>query len=144
MTRMSVSSRPNRSGGTPGGFTLLELLIVLALMSIAAAVVAPRLARTYDAISNSGDRAEVERQLMRLPTIARRSGATLDFAPDQADALARALEVPAGWSVVPVDPIRVAASGICLNAARVLVRGPTGAETWALDAPACEVSDEVR
>ena len=47
------------------GFSLLELLVVLALIGMLTAVVAPRLQRTYDAIAGSGERDEVHRQLER-------------------------------------------------------------------------------
>ena len=143
MMRTSVSFRPSSATPPCGGFTLLELLIVLALMSIAAAMVAPRLAHTYDAISTSGERAEVERQLSRLPAIARRDAVELDVAPGDGAALARLLELPSGWSVAPVERIHVAASGIC-NGAVIRVRGAGGNETWRLEAPACEVRDGVR
>lgn len=123
------------------GFTLLELLIVLALIAMAAAVVAPRLQRTYDAIAGSGERAEVVRQLQRLPLLARDAGAAIEI-PVQGGAarLAGLLALPEGWSVSPLSPLRVEASGVC-HAARLRVRGRDVAEIWTLSPPDCGVGD---
>ena len=122
------------------GFTLLELLIVLALVSLIAAMVAPRLQRTYDAVARSGDRAEAVRQLERLPLLARDRGVAIDIPADDAEALAGLLALPAGWSARTLEPLHVAASGLC-DAARVRVEGGGSAETWTLSAPDCGVAD---
>ena len=45
------------------GFTLLEVLVVLVIISMAVAVVAPRLQKTYESVVVSGERADVVRQL---------------------------------------------------------------------------------
>lgn len=120
------------------GFTLLEVLIVLALMAFAAAMVAPRLQRTYDAIAGSGERAEVVRQLERLPMLARESGQALVVPAD--GTMPSALAFPAGWSVQPADALRVEASGVC-HAGAVLVTGRGTRERWELAAPDCGVRD---
>ena len=71
------------------GFSLLEMLVVLALISIMVALVAPRLAGTVRAIATSGERAETARQLERLPLLARgmpvsEVAATSGYASDSA------------------------------------------------------------
>ena len=126
-----------------GGFTLLELLIVLALIAFMTALVAPRLQGTYDAIASSGERAEVRRQLERLPLLARGSGAPIEIPKDGATELARRLALPEGWSVRPQQPLRVEAIGVC-HASRVHVTGRGIAEDWLLSAPDCSVDDGVR
>src|SRR5690606_35165010 len=63
------------------GFSLLELLVVLFLISVLAAMVAPRLQRTYEAIASSGDRAEVVRSIEQLPFLARARSQPLSLAP---------------------------------------------------------------
>ena len=125
------------------GFTLLELLIVLALIAFMTAMVAPRLQGTYDAIASSGERAEVMRQLERMPLLARAGGASIDIPKDGATELARRLAFPEGWSVRPLQRLKVDAIGVC-HASRVHVTGRGIAEDWVLSAPDCGVEDGVR
>ena len=124
----------------PRGFTLLELLIVLALISMVAAMVAPRLQRTYDAVARSGHRAEALRQFERLPLIARDRGRVIVVAADDPSAVAAVLDLPAGWEARMREPLRVEANGLC-HGARVEVSGDDATETWLLSAPACDVVD---
>jgi prepilin-type N-terminal cleavage/methylation domain-containing protein len=120
------------------GFTLLELLIVLALTSMVVALVAPRLSQTVAAIGRSGDRAEVVRQLEELPMQARRQAAAITL-NEHAD-LSALLALPEGWSVVALSPVRVRENGIC-DAADVQVRAEGLVERWHLQMPDCAVGD---
>ncbi|MFC6352112.1 prepilin-type N-terminal cleavage/methylation domain-containing protein [Stenotrophomonas acidaminiphila] len=122
-----------------GGFSLLELLVVLALISFMTALVAPRLKNTVDAISRSGERADAVRQLERLPLLARRDGTPL--AVDKGHALSiPGLELPEGWSVQVIDRLRVAANGYCAPA-QLEVTTLEGKERWMLGTPDCRISD---
>lgn len=122
------------------GFTLLELLIVLALLGLAAAVVVPGLARTYDAIVRSGERADAIRALEGLPLRVRASGRELVLEPADTQALADAAAMPEGWTARVLEPLRIERSGIC-HPARVRVAGRDVAETWSILAPGCGVDD---
>ena len=124
---------------TDSGFSLLELLVVLALISFMTALVAPRLKNTVDAISRSGERAETRRQLERLPLLARRDGTPIRFDKGQVLSMS-GLELPQGWSVQAIDGLQVAASGYC-SAALLNVTTPAGEERWSLGVPDCRVSD---
>lgn len=138
--RTSVSFRvPEPASVAAGGFSLLELLIVLALMAMVTALVAPRLARTYDAVVGSGERDEVDRQLERLPRIARRAGRAIEVEAGDARGLAAHLDLPEGWVVEPLETLRIEANGICLGAP-LQVSGRGGSERLRLVAPACGVS----
>lgn len=137
---MSGSCPRSDAAAPAGGFTLLELLIVLALVSMVAAMVAPRLQRTYDAVARSGERAEAVRRLERLPLLARERGAAIDIAADDAQALTGLLALPEGWTANPLEPLQVEASGVCRET-KVRVAGGGGAETWTLAAPDCGVAD---
>lgn len=122
------------------GFSLLELLVVLFLISVMAAMVAPRLHSTYQAIATSGDRAEVVRRLEQLPFVARERTRALVVAPGDADALMQAVPLPEGWSAEPVTALHVEASGFC-HPATVRVSGAGAVEDWSLAAPDCGVRD---
>lgn len=137
---MSGSCLRSDAAAPARGFTLLELLIVLALVSMVAAMVAPRLQGTYDAVARSGERAEAVRQLERLPLLARARGAAIDIPAGDAQAVAALLALPQGWTASPVEPLRVEASGVC-HATRLRVAGGGTTETWTLAAPDCGIAD---
>lgn len=125
----------------PGrGFTLLELLIVLALLGLTAAVVVPGLARTYDAIVRSGERADAIRALEGLPLGVRATGRELVLAPADTRALADAAPMPEGWTVRLAEPLRIERTGVC-HPARVVVTGRESKETWRILSPTCGVDD---
>ncbi|MDQ2702912.1 MAG: prepilin-type N-terminal cleavage/methylation domain-containing protein [Pseudomonadota bacterium] len=132
--------RADGSPAGPAGFSLLELLIVLALVSMMAAMVAPRLQRTYDAIVRSGDRAEAIRQVERLPLVARDGGRAIEIAAEDPGALARLLALPQGWRMQALEPLRIEASGLC-HAGRIQVQVDGTSENWTLSAPDCGVDD---
>lgn len=141
----SASCRRRRSkhrGLRPAasGFSLLELLVVLALISVMTALVAPRLQGTVDAITTSGERAEVKRQLERLPLIARQQGHPIEFGVDQDVVGVIGVELPAGWKVRSLTALTVAGNGVC-NAARLRVEGRETVEEWAVAAPDCSVDN---
>lgn len=131
-----MSARDLRSGG----FTLLELLIVLAIIGIMVAVVVPGLARTYDAIAASGERADVARALGGLPLLARTRDEALLLSPRDPDSLRLLPTLPEGWTVSLLEPLRIERSGVC-HPARVRVSGRGRSEVWRLTAPACGVDD---
>lgn len=122
------------------GFSLLELLVVLALISMLTAMVAPSLQRTYNAISGSGERAETRRQLERLPLLARAADAPIELSTGDTAAIAAQLELPDGWLVRPLEPVRIEASGVC-HGARVQIEGRETIEEVVLASPDCRVRD---
>lgn len=137
----SVSCRAAEAvarGRAARGFTLLELLIVLALIGLMTALVAPRLGRTYEAIAGSGEREEVYRQLERLPRMARESGRRIEVAEGDAAGLAGWLSLPEGWTATPLAPLQVQANGVCREG-RVRLDGRGTTEVVMLNAPACGV-----
>lgn len=140
--RTSVSCRRGAERRLRGGFSLLELLVVLALVSIMVALVAPRLAGTVRAIASSGERAETQRQIEQLPLLARADGRSFHFNTD-APLAAEGIELPDGWQVVALSPLVVAANGIC-SPAQVRVDGAGVTETWHVAAPDCRVVSDAR
>lgn len=140
MRTLATCRRTDRRCPT-AGFTILELVVVLALLAMAVALVGPPLQRTYQSLVTSGEHASVVQALESLPLMARTEGRPLVFERGDATAVSAYLSLPQGWSVNPLSDITVAASGIC-SAAQVEIRGPAGTSPAALTRPHCKVSDE--
>jgi prepilin-type N-terminal cleavage/methylation domain-containing protein len=134
-------NRRGRSGRAVRGFTLIELVVVLALIGLLSAVVAPRL---YNALVAVTTRTQLESLVAQLDLLAYRSFALgvplqLDdktFAkvlPDGEPVLA----IPAGWRVATPRTINVALTGFC-DGGTVNITAPDGASfTVRLSAPTC-------
>ncbi|MFN3842952.1 MAG: prepilin-type N-terminal cleavage/methylation domain-containing protein [Rehaibacterium terrae] len=122
------------------GFTLLELLVVLALLAMTVALVGPALQRTYDGLVRSSARDEVQRALETLPLRVRESGARLALEPGTGDAWGALLPLPAGWTVQPLTAVEIEASGVC-HPARLRVRGPDDSYVVELTRPYCRLAD---
>jgi prepilin-type N-terminal cleavage/methylation domain-containing protein len=104
----------SRSAAAPsqGGFTLLELLLVMVILAGLTAVAMPQFVQLYARVRASFERADLEQQLLELPQLVRqrgRGGVLLDSAPDASANAALAEAVPAGsseleqWETLPID-----------------------------------------
>lgn len=130
------------SGAGPAsarGFTLLELMIVLALVGLVAALAVPNLQRLYDSVTRATERDYILDQLSGLGMQAMHKGlnyvvvgtANRSVQDDRGDILAAPLgyepfplDVPAGWRVRVDEPLLARANGVCLGGALTLL--PTG------------------
>lgn len=138
------------------GFTLLEVLVVLAILGLAAAAVGPRLAGMLDSIAFAMARETFERDLGALPYQAFTSGAdiVLGAAPARpapaatpiaatptaitsiAAAQPAIVQLPAGWQLAVAQPIWFRASGYCTGGTVVVSAGEVS-ETYLLRPPFC-------
>lgn len=121
------------------GFTLLEMLVVLVILGMAAALVAPALSRTVERVAEAGAREQVARGIARLPLRVREQGVALRLEPGQPLRI-DGQPWPDGWDVIAATPVVVAASGYCAGALW-RVRTPGGSATWRSLAPDCRVED---
>ena len=94
------------------GFSLLELLVVLVLLGLAAGLIAPSLSRTADRVQAAGDRDDVLRRIQGLPAMARQAGRPFRW---EAGSLVERPGIvwPSGWRVVALTPLELAANGWC-------------------------------
>ena len=142
----------------PRGFTLLELLVVLALVGLVTAVAAPGLERLYAALTRASERDYVLDQFAGLGLRAMHQGrsfvvfgsegAPASALPAPAALLVRdgyepfAIDLPEGWELRLEPPLRVRASGVCLGAELVLQHRGTEDSRLDLQAPWCRIDPD--
>lgn len=108
------------------GFSLLELLIVLAIVGLVAALALPNLRQLYQGAARATERERILDQLAALGREAllhRGDYVVLGAgAEDDADPAyeVRRLDLPAGWTLELDRPLRVRATGVCLGAQATL------------------------
>ncbi len=118
------------------GFTLLELVVVLALLALATALVAPSGFRMIASWRRAADMDAALEALSAQGTSAAREGRAhlLDAGP-VADELVPGL--PENWHVELAVPLQVQANGACSDSHGML-RGPDGYEQpFQMQAPFC-------
>jgi prepilin-type N-terminal cleavage/methylation domain-containing protein len=133
---------PRRDDARPRarGFTLLELLVVLALAALLTALVVPAAVRGLDAARERAVAADVTALLAGLPVRAYKDGLPAQFDAVQLTALLP--EMPVGWRLQLTSPLRYSAAGVAEGGELVLqAPGRTGlrwrvaAGTGVVDAP---------
>lgn len=108
------------------GFTLLELLVVLLLLGLAAGMVAPNASRWLDAAQERGWRADLKAHLEALPVRAFLAGETLTI---DAEKLRKAVPQPVGIRLSLDTPLRYGASGMAVGGTIELQQG-SYREVW--------------
>ena len=132
------------------GFTLLELLVVLAVLGLATALAMPNLQRLYTAATQASERDYVLDQFSALGREAMMRGrAYVVFGnappPDPAETARYAeyetyvVDVPEGWRLALDRPLVVLANGVCLGGALTLSHAQSTAVRLELAPPYCRV-----
>lgn len=122
--------------GSPGGFTLLELIVVLALLGLATALVAPAGMRMIDSWRRSTDVDAALNSLAALSVAAQRQGRSfmLEAGPVP---LADLEGMPEGWMVVLDTPLHIQANGACADTQGELRATDGYVQRFDLHAPFC-------
>lgn len=111
------------SGRGVRGFTLLELLVVLALVALVTGLVAPAAYKGLTAARERGAVADFTALLESLPMRTYRSGSDRSY--DSKALTALLPELPEGWSVAAEPHLQYAATGVAAGGVARLV-SPAG------------------
>lgn len=129
------------------GFTLLEMVVVLAIMALVAGVAAVRVFNLVDSWRERTQLESIEQQIARLPMLARQRGDDIVLPPPAAskavahtDTDAPALELPEGWVVHFDRPLRVRGSGLC-EGARIELEHGGRRYRRVVSPPFCQLAD---
>lgn len=138
MTLTSASCPPESRG-----FTLLELLVVMAVVGLMAALVAPNLQRLVGSIDRATRRDGVVADIAGLSYRAYVLGESFELSEARFGRVLRdgspVLALPEGWKVTVARPIQFGFNGLC-SGGEVVVRAPDGVvETLRLRAPDCKL-----
>lgn len=122
--------------GPAGGFTLLELVVVMALLSLMTALAGPRL---WTWVDSARDRADVDRVLVSLQSLPSSTYFSGRFR-EVAGSADLGLELPSGWVLHVQPPLRYEANGMTAGARVILQDGDRIVAAWQVRAPAGEVA----
>ena len=127
------------------GFTLLEMLVVMAIIGLAAATVVPALSRVVAAVRHDGEAQDIVDQLGQLAFRAYSSGTPIVLSEEtQKSKTPAVVEMPSGWVLAIAQPIHFNAMGLC-DGGSVAIIAPSGDVTsLRLAAPDCAILPEAK
>lgn len=148
--RTSDTCRKRTHSQRRRGFTLLELLVVLALLGLVTAIAFPNLERLYVSATQATERDYVLDQVAALGREAVLEGRAYvvfgSAAPADAAEAARyadyepyVVDIPEGWRLELDQPLVVLANGVCLGGAMTLSHADAPAVRVELSPPYCRV-----
>ncbi|WP_298579450.1 prepilin-type N-terminal cleavage/methylation domain-containing protein [uncultured Luteimonas sp.] len=104
------------------GFSLLEIMVALAIMGLAMALVAPASFRMVAAWQESSDVSRILGRLAMLPLDARQAGQALHLDPSTPpERISSLLDLPQGWRLEFETELVVLANGACRGGKATLV-----------------------
>lgn len=117
------------------GFSLLELLVVLGLVSVVSAVAFPGLLRLYQSVSGAVALEEIVVEINRLGRKSFESGKPFQLTSDS-------LFLPEGWQIVVPVPITYTAAGVCRGGAISIIKDSEVQRRGQLLPPYCQLAHE--
>ena len=135
MRPTSASCRHAEARAAPGGFTLLELLLVLTLVALLTGLVAPRM---WQWVQSARVRAGVDTARAELEALPRRAFAAAQRV--EVDATGP-LPLPEGWRLELAAPLVYEANGMTTGSRVRIHAGNALVADWLIEAPAGMVRD---
>ena len=122
-----------------GGFTLLEMIVVLAILGLAAALVGPSMVKSIDTWRRKAAMDVLLDQLRALPGNARNTGKPITISDATLASAAAPLRIDADWTLRAPEPWSVGANGVC-QGGEVIVGNVYGERTISVAPPSCDPS----
>ena len=121
------------------GFTLLEMIVVLAILGLAAALVGPSMVKSIDTWRRKAAMDVLLDQLRALPGNARGSGKPITISDATLASATAPLRIDADWILRAPEPWSVGANGVC-QGGDVIVGNAYGERTIRVSPPFCDPS----
>ncbi|GGZ70843.1 hypothetical protein GCM10008101_26510 [Lysobacter xinjiangensis] len=119
------------------GFTLLEMIVVLAILGLTTAIVAPAVLRGIDAWKRRGELDALINQVRGLPAEARSAGRTLEISDEVLAGESPPLTVAPEFRLTTKNPWKVRHNGVC-DSAELQLASESREVRIAVDAPFCD------
>jgi len=137
--------RPREISGIAGGFTLLEILVVLAIVGLLAGMVLPQLQKMASSVEISNQRTDIKLAIEGLGYQVYATGKPVVLADVAAISATEStkpdhpLRIPAGWKIQVLQPVRYAINGVC-SGGRIAITDPNQVrEAFLLRPPRCRL-----
>lgn len=119
------------------GFTLLEMIVVLAILGLATALVAPSALRGIDSWRRQAELDSLLDQLRALPGNARAGGKPIAITAAALEAKKAPLRIAGDWTLSVPEPWKVNANGVC-EGGQVVIGNQFGSRTIDVGSPFCD------
>lgn len=119
------------------GFTLLEMIVVLAILGLATALVAPAALRGIDSWQRRSELDALLDQIRALPGTARASGRPIVVSDAALASKAAPLRIAAEWTLSVAKPWKVSANGVC-EGGEIAIGNRYGSRIVAVASPFCD------
>lgn len=121
------------------GYTLLELLVVLLLLSLVAGLIMPRLSTLYEGAVRAFQQEDLLQQVAGLGYQAYQQGKAyrLGQLDDEKIVLEPLLTMPEGWTISAEPPIDYYPNGVCTGGV-ISLQQAFFSQQWRLAPPLCQ------
>ena len=119
------------------GFTLLEMIVVLALLGLVTAMVVPSMLHGIDSWRRQAAMDALLDQIRALPGVARASGNIIVIDDKTLASKSPPLTIEDGWTLTAPIAMTVVGSGVC-SAGELSVGNSYGARSIKIAAPFCD------
>jgi general secretion pathway protein G len=119
------------------GFTLLEMIVVLAILGLATALVGPSAIRGIDSWRRQAELDSLLDQIRAMPGNARASGRAIEISDASLQGKDPPLRVAGEWTLGAPEPWKVNANGVCPGG-EITIGNRHGSRTIRVGSPFCD------